>query len=176
MTTMAHTEQQTERPRIHTHRDDDAVLAKKIVVAIKDLDAAIVAKDKQAKIAGQLLLEAQNRHRGRTAFQKFLKQAGGVQYSRAMELIGIATGKKTHQKVKAGNVARQQKRRDKIKKSEAKQTDLKLVRDVTDGDEEPHSQRREAQSRIRRNTKGKDGGGVGQELIGVQIRLPRIPA
>ena len=73
---------------------DDAKLAAQIVVAIKALDAADTVRKEKAIIAGNLLAEAQKRHPGKKAFEKFLELAGGIHISRAQTLIAIALGRK----------------------------------------------------------------------------------
>jgi hypothetical protein len=120
----------SERPRVRVDLlEDDAALANKIKVAVEALKDATAARDERAKVAGRLLLEAHNRHPGKAAFQTFLKQAGDVRYSRAMELISVVTDRKTYAELKANAAARQQRRRDKIKAlPKAKEPD----RDVTD--------------------------------------------
>ena len=96
--------------------DDDAALATKVKVAIEKLDMAIKRLD-EARAAGMLLIQAKFRHPRRKDFVAFLKRAGGVQYSRAMELIAIARDCKTYAEIKAKNAARQRRHYAKTKKA-----------------------------------------------------------
>jgi hypothetical protein len=97
------------------NNQSDAKLAAKIVAAVKEFDAADATRKEKAIIAGKLLAEAQDRHPTEQAFKKFLQLAGGIQYSRARELIGIAIGRKNFEQQQAENAARQQRHRDKLK-------------------------------------------------------------
>jgi hypothetical protein len=117
-----------------TDHPDDAALATKINAAVQAVDVAAATQIERAKVAGLLLHEANKRHPGRKAFEKFLKLCGGLQYSRAMDLIAVATDRKTFEKLKADNAARQQKHRDK-KKVLPKPNPEPFVRDVTDDPE-----------------------------------------
>ena len=94
---------------------DDAELAAKIVVAIKEVDAATATRNEKAVAAGKLLLEAQKRHPTEKAFEKFLQLAGGIQIRRARDLIAFALGRKDFEKHQAQNAAAQQRHRDKLK-------------------------------------------------------------
>jgi hypothetical protein len=94
---------------------DDAKLAAKIVVAIKELDAAEIAKKEKQIIAGRLLAEAQKRHPSDKAFEKFLVAAGGIQIRRARDLIAIALGRKDFEQHQEENAEAQQRHRDKLK-------------------------------------------------------------
>jgi hypothetical protein len=95
--------------------NDDVKLAAKIVDAFKELDAADAVKKEKAIAAGRLLAEAQKRHPGKKAFQKFLELAGGVRYGRAMDLIAVALGRKDYEQQRAENAANVQRHRDKLK-------------------------------------------------------------
>jgi hypothetical protein len=92
---------------------DDAKLAAQIVVAIKALDAANDVRKAKAIIAGNLLAEAQKRHPGKKAFEKFLELAGGIPISRAQTLIAIALGRKDFEQHQDENAKAQQRHRDK---------------------------------------------------------------
>lgn len=72
----------------------DAKLAAKIVVAIKEVDAATATRNEKAIAAGKLLAEAHDRHPTEIGFKNFLQLAGGVQIRRAQELIAFALGRK----------------------------------------------------------------------------------
>jgi hypothetical protein len=98
-----------------TDHPDDAALAAKIAEAVKAVDVAVATQNERAKSAGLLLHDAHKRHPGRKAFEKFLKLCDGLQYSRAMDLIAVATDRKTFEKLKTDAAARQQKHRDKKK-------------------------------------------------------------
>jgi hypothetical protein len=93
----------------------DKTLAAKISKAVMAVDAAIVTKNELARKAGMLLHEAHERHPGRAAFEAFLKLTDGVKYSRAMDLIAVATDRKTFEKLQADAAARLKKHRDKKK-------------------------------------------------------------
>jgi hypothetical protein len=136
----------------------DKTLAAKITKAVEAVDAAIVTKNELARAAGMLLHAAHERHPGRAAFESFLKLTNGVQYSRAMDLIAVATDRKTFEKLQADAAARQKKHRDKKKalprpepKALPKQPEPifqpKPVRDVTDdgGDPEVSAAKRKAE-------------------------------
>jgi hypothetical protein len=125
-----------------TDHPDDAALAAKITEAVKVVDAAVATQKERAKSAGLLLHEAHKRHPGRKAFETFLKLCDGLQYSRAMDLIAVATDRRTFEKLKADNTACQQKHRDKKKslhkpepKVLPKPNPEPFVRDVTDDPE-----------------------------------------
>ena len=99
----------------NTDHCDDAQLAARIVVAIKDVDAATATRNEKAVAAGKLLAEAQRRHPTDKAFAKFLEQAGGVQLRRARDLIAFAFGRKDFERHQIENAAAQQRHRDKLK-------------------------------------------------------------
>jgi hypothetical protein len=94
---------------------DDAELAAKIVDAMKEYDAADATRKEKAIVAGKLLAEAQKRHPTQKAFEQFLELAGGVQYRRAVDLIGIAHGRKDFEQHQTENAAAAQRHRDKLK-------------------------------------------------------------
>jgi hypothetical protein len=113
-----------------TDNPQDIALATKISEAVKAVDVAVATQNERAKAAGLLLHE------------KFLKLCDGLQYSRAMDLIAVATDRTTFEKLKADNAARQQKHRDKKKslhkpepKVLPKPNPEPFVRDVTDDPE-----------------------------------------
>jgi hypothetical protein len=85
----------------------DSELAAKITKAVAAVDAAIATKNELAKAAGMLLKKAHDLHPGRTAFEALLKLTDGVQYSRAMDLIAVATDRKTFEKLQADAAERQ---------------------------------------------------------------------
>jgi hypothetical protein len=140
--------------RAHRHEQksaEDAALAAKITEAVKAVDTAIATQVERAKAAGLLLHEAHKRHPGRKAFEAFLKLTDGEQYSRAMDLIGVAIDRKSYEKLKADAAARQQKSRDKKKSSPRPEPVLPkppepIVRDVTNDDgPEASAERRKAE-------------------------------
>ena len=94
---------------------DDAKLAAKIVVAIKEVDAATATRNEKALVAGRLLVEAQKRHPTEKDFEKFLGLAGGIGIRRARDLIALALGRKDFEQHKIENAAAQQRHRDKLK-------------------------------------------------------------
>jgi hypothetical protein len=98
-----------------TDSQDDIKLAAKIVDAIKEYDAADATRKQKATIAGKLLAEAQKRHPDKKAFEKFLLLAGGIQYRRAVVLIGFALQRKPFEQHQVENAAAQQRHRDKLK-------------------------------------------------------------
>jgi hypothetical protein len=104
----------------HYHDQDDAQLAARIVVAIKDVDAATATRNEKAVAAGKLLAEAQRRHPGDKAFAKFLEQAGGIQLRRARDLIAFAVGRKDFERHRIENATAQQRHRDKLKAEKEK--------------------------------------------------------
>ena len=94
---------------------DDAKLAAKIVVAIKEVDAATATRNEKALVAGRLLVEAQKRHPTEKDFEKFLGLAGGIGIRRARDLIALALGRKDFERHQIENAAAQQRHRDKLK-------------------------------------------------------------
>jgi len=94
---------------------DDANLAAQIIAAMKDYEAADATRKEKAVAAGKLLAEAQKRHPTDSAFEKFLKLAGGVGIRRAKDLIGIALGQRDFERHQRENAAAQQRHRDKLK-------------------------------------------------------------
>jgi hypothetical protein len=100
--------------------EDDATLAARITEAVKDLDSATATRNEKAVAAGRLLAEARKRHQTDKAFEKFLKQAGGVGLRRAQELIAIAVGRKDFEQRQAENAAAQKRFRDKQKAEKVK--------------------------------------------------------
>jgi hypothetical protein len=99
---------------------DDVELAAEIVDAMKEYDAADATRKEKAIAAGKLLNEAQKRHPIKKDFEQFLELAGGIQYSRARELIAIAIGRKDFEQQQAENAARVQRHRDKLKAEKEK--------------------------------------------------------
>jgi hypothetical protein len=94
---------------------DDVKLAAKIVDALKELDTADATRKEKAVAAGRLLAEAQKRHPSKPAFEKFLELAGGVQYRRAIDLIGIGLGRKDFDRHQADNAAAAKRHADKLR-------------------------------------------------------------
>jgi hypothetical protein len=94
---------------------DDAKLAAKIVIAMKEYDAADATRKEKALVAGKLLVEAKKRHPTEKAFEKFLELAGGIQIRRARDLIALALGRKHFEHHQIENAAAQQRHRDKLK-------------------------------------------------------------
>jgi hypothetical protein len=88
-------------------------LAEKIAEAVKAADAAKTETVERSKVAGLLLLEAYRRWPKPKEFFDFLKLAGGLQRSRAYELMGVAGGRKTIDEIKAATRKRVQKHREK---------------------------------------------------------------
>jgi hypothetical protein len=153
------TNRKAQKRKAHkpTAAAEDLALATKITEAVKAVDTAVATQIERAKAAGLLLLDAHKRHPGRTAFEAFLKLTDGVQYSRAMDLIGVATDRKTFEKLQADNAARQQKHRDKMKSLPKPEPKVPpklepIVRDVTDDDD------REAASAERRKAEFAEDG------------------